>query len=48
MNLLIGLNISSYIQEEETALMLASRNGSFAIVQLLVDNGADWTATNKV
>ena len=28
--------------------MLASRKGSLAIVELLVDNGADWTATNKV
>ena len=28
--------------------MLASREGSFTIVKLLVDNGADWTASNKV
>ena len=48
MNLSIGFNISPYKQEEETALMLASRKGSFAIVELLVKNGADWTATNKV
>lgn len=28
--------------------MLASRKGSLAIVELLVDKGADLTATNKV
>jgi ankyrin repeat protein len=48
MNLLIGLHISLYKQDEETALMLASRQGSFGIVELLVDNGADWMASNKV
>ena len=48
MNLLIGLNITPYEQEEETALMLASRKGSFNIVKLLVENGADLMATNKV
>ena len=48
MNLMIGLNISPYKQEEETALMLASHEGSFSIVKLLVENGADLMATNKV
>ena len=48
MNLLIGLNISPYKHEEETALMLASRRGSSDIVKLLVENGADLMATNKV
>jgi ankyrin repeat protein len=48
MNLLIGLHISLYKQKEETALMLASYEGSFDIVKLLVENGADLMATNKV
>ena len=48
MYLLIGLNICPYKQAEETALMLASRQGSFNIVKLLVENGADLMATNKV
>ena len=48
MNLSIGLNISPYKQDEETALMLASRQGSSVIVELLVDNGANLMATNKV
>ena len=48
MNLSIGLNISPYKQDEETVLMLASRQGSSDIVKLLVENGADLMATNKV
>ena len=43
-----GLNISTYKQDEETVLMLASRQGSSDIVKLLVENGADLMATNKV
>jgi ankyrin repeat protein len=41
-------HIQTYIQKEETALMLASRKGSSDIVKLLVDNGADFMAKNKV
>jgi len=48
MNLLIGLHISPYKQEEEIALMFANREGSSDIVKLLVENGADLMATNKV
>jgi ankyrin repeat protein len=45
---MISLNISPYKQKEETALMIASRKGSSDIVKLLVENGADLMATNKV
>ena len=41
-------HIQTYIQKEETGLMLASRKGSSDIVKLLVENGADFMATNKV
>ena len=41
-------HIQTYIQKEETALMLASRKGSSDIVKLLVENGADLMATNMV
>jgi ankyrin repeat protein len=41
-------HIQIYIQKGETALMLASRKGSSDIVKLLVENGADLMATNKV
>jgi ankyrin repeat protein len=47
-NLSTEFNFFSYKQEEETALMIASRGGSFSLVQLLVENGADLMATNKV